>query len=148
MAEGEPAAYISAARRMGSASTLQISAARSTDHSATLALKASKFSQRVSTKAWSYRSLARIWLIIALMRLLSVPGLCLMWMSALDANQVSRGSQTMRWAPLRRAFFISSPTTGWASVGLAPIRNIVWTSLISPMALVIGEIKDVQTMFL
>src|SRR4030067_109992 len=79
-----------------------------------------------------------MWAIIALMRLLSVPGLCLMWMSALEAIQVSRGSHTITLAPLRRAFFLSSPTTGWASVGLAPIRNIVWTFLISLMELVIA----------
>ncbi len=84
-----------------------------------------------------------MWPIIALTRMLSVPGLCWMWMSARRAIQVLRGSQTISLAPLRRAFFISRPMIGWASVGFAPMRKSVWTFLISPIELVIApEPKD------
>ena len=79
-----------------------------------------------------------MWFIIALMRKLSVPGRCWMWMSARRAIQVLRGSQTIRLAPRRSAFFISRPTIGCASVGFAPMRNSVWTFLISPMELVMA----------
>ena len=61
-----------------------------------------------------------------------------MWTSARAAIHVVRGSHTISRAPLRRAFFISSPTIGWASVGLAPIRNSVCTSRISAIELVIA----------
>ena len=58
--------------------------------------------------------------------------------SARRASQVLRGSQTTSFAPLRRAFFISRPTIGWASVGFAPMTKSVSTFLISPIEFVIA----------
>src|SRR3990170_8656388 len=105
-------------------------------------LNSSKPSVRVFMNSLFSRPSAIMTCAIEFNNQLSEPGLTGRYNFACCANQIRLGSATMKVHPFLKAFFISNPTIGCASVGLPPIRNISLQSLISLMELVIEQLPN------